>query len=337
MATSPRLASRFAVVGAGKMAEAMVGGMMASSLQPAANVNVYDTNVERMDVFRTKFGVNAHADVASCVENADLVLISVKPQHMDSVLTRLRPVMSPSALAVSIAAGCPISMFTENLPTSSVVRSMPNTPAMVGQGCTVWTATPACTDDQLHQAKSLLSCFGDEHQYTAQRPERTCPDPQQHTHHHTHPGLHVLPPCHALFGALMECVARAPCARSVADEAYLDMATALVGSGPAFTFLFMEAMVDTGVHMGFPRETARALVQKTVEGSAALARANPGTHIAQLRNDITSPGGTTAAAIYSSDRGGFRTTVADAIWAAYRRSLELGGKSSMVGPDRSKH
>jgi pyrroline-5-carboxylate reductase len=122
----------------------------------------------------------------------------------------------------------------------------------------------------------------------------------------------------------------------VADEQYLDMATALVGSGPAFTLLFMEAMIDAGVHMGFPRDTAKKLVQKTVEGSAALVAQSPTQHIAQLRNDITSPGGTTAAAIYSCDQGGFRTTVADAIWAAYRRSLELGGEDSRVGPGRSK-
>ena len=98
--------------------------------------------------------------------------------------------------------------------------------------------------------------------------------------------------------------------------------------------MFLEAMADTGVHMGFPRETAEKLVLKTAEGSIAYLKQSD-KHVAALRNDITSPGGTTAAAIYSSDRGGFRTTIADAIWAAYRRSLELGGKDSNVGPGRS--
>jgi len=99
--------------------------------------------------------------------------------------------------------------------------------------------------------------------------------------------------------------------------------------------MFMEAMIDTGVHMGFPREVSEKLVIKTVEGSTAYLKAS-GQHVAALRNDITSPGGTTAAALYDFEKGGFRTTIADSIWAAYRRSLELGGKDSNVGPGRSK-
>ena len=121
----------------------------------------------------------------------------------------------------------------------------------------------------------------------------------------------------------------------VDDERYLDMATALVGSGPAYVYLLIEAWVDTGVHMGFPRDVSERLVLQTVQGSTSLLEQSD-KHVAALRNDITSPGGTTAAAIYSADQGGFRTTVADAIWAAYRRSLELGGKDSNVGPGRSR-
>ena len=124
-------------------------------------------------------------------------------------------------------------------------------------------------------------------------------------------------------------------AHYVAEENYLDMATALVGSGPAYVFMFMEAMIDTGVQLGFPREVATKLVLQTVAGSTAYALES-GAHVATLRNDITSPGGTTAAALYSAERGGFRTTVSDSIWAAYRRSLELGGRDSNVGPGRAK-
>ena len=267
------------------MAEAMVGGLMTTGLQPSKEISVFDTNLDRVDLFSNRFGITAAADIKACVEDADLVLLAVKPQHMSGVLQSLSTSLPPKALAVSIAAGCTIDMFTTALPTKNIVRAMPNTPAVVGEGMTVWTATAECSEAQLDQARSLLSCFGSE--------------------------------------------------LRVADEQYLDMATALVGSGPAFTLLFMEAMIDTGVHMGFPRETAKQLVLQTVGGSVALTRHSK-DHIAQLRNDITSPGGTTAAAIYSSDQGGFRTTVADAIWAAYRRSLELGGQDSNVGPGRSK-
>eukprot|EP00727_Mastigamoeba_balamuthi_P014170 m51a1_g9376 putative pyrroline-5-carboxylate reductase (301) ;mRNA; f:203654-204813 len=111
----------------------------------------------------------------------------------------------------------------------------------------------------------------------------------------------------------------------VADEAQLDMATALSGSGPAYVLLFMEAMIDAGVHMGFPRATAEKLVMQTFRGTTEYAlTAGKGVHVAALRNQVTSPGGTTAAALYELERGGMRTVVSDAVWACYRRSQELG-------------
>lgn len=280
------LCKRFSVVGAGKMAEAMVSGLMRGSLQPAVATHIFDPNRHRVELYQQQWpGIVGHESAAACVEGSDLVLLSVKPQHMPSVLESIRESVSNDALIVSIAAGCPISQFSNGLATDNIVRSMPNTPAMVGQGMTVWTATSECSEDQRAQARTLLSSMGDE--------------------------------------------------AYVDQEEYLDMATAIVGSGPAYTFLFMEAMIDTGVHMGFPRDVAEKLVTKTVEGSVAYLRQSD-KHVAALRNDITSPGGTTAAAIYRSEHGGFRTTVSDTVWAAYRRSLELGGKDSNVGPGRSK-
>jgi pyrroline-5-carboxylate reductase len=282
-----RLASRLAVVGAGRMAEAICGGMMKGALLEPAALHIYDTNRGRVELFQQRWpGANTHESSSSAVAGADVVLLAVKPQQMASALALVRSTISPSALVVSIAAGCPISMFTEALPkVPAIVRSMPNTPAMIGQGMTVWAATDGCSERQREQAKLLLGCFGDE-----------------------------------MF---------------VDDERYLDMATALVGSGPAYVYLLIEAWVDTGVHMGFPRDVSERLVLQTVQGSTSLLEQSD-KHVAALRNDITSPGGTTAAAIYSADQGGFRTTVADAIWAAYRRSLELGGKDSNVGPGRSR-
>jgi pyrroline-5-carboxylate reductase len=283
---SRQLAKRFSIVGAGKMAEAMCSGIVRVGLQPAAATHVFDTNRSRMTLYQERWpGIKAHASAAECVEGSDVVLLSVKPQHMPGVLDELSASVSPDALVVSIAAGCPISQFTSKLSSSSVVRSMPNTPAMVGEGMTVWTATAGCSAEQRETAQALLSSFGDQHY--------------------------------------------------VEEEAYLDMATALVGSGPAFVYQFVEAMMDTGVHMGFPRDVAGKLVLKTFEGSVSYLRQSD-KHVAALRNDITSPGGTTAAAVYTSEQGGFRTTVADGVWAAYRRSLELGGKDSNVGPGRSK-
>ena len=109
----------------------------------------------------------------------------------------------------------------------------------------------------------------------------------------------------------------------VADEGYLDMATALSGTGPAYVFLFMEALIDAGVHLGFSRRVAQELVYQTIEGSVAIARES-GLHPTELRNRVTSPGGTSAEALYQLEKGGLRTVISRAIWAAYQRSRALG-------------
>ncbi|HET9914111.1 MAG TPA: pyrroline-5-carboxylate reductase [Anaerolineales bacterium] len=109
----------------------------------------------------------------------------------------------------------------------------------------------------------------------------------------------------------------------VEDESYLDMATALSGSGPAYVFLFTEALIDAGVHMGFPRRIAEQLVLQTIKGSASFYE-QAERHPATLRNQVTSPGGTSAEALYYLEKAGFRTAISRAVWAAYQRSLELG-------------
>jgi len=109
----------------------------------------------------------------------------------------------------------------------------------------------------------------------------------------------------------------------VEDESYLDMATALSGSGPAYVFLFTEALIDAGVHMGFPRRIAEQLVLQTIKGSASFYQ-GASRHPATLRNQVTSPGGTSAEALYYLEKAGFRTAISRAVWAAYQRSLELG-------------
>ena len=121
----------------------------------------------------------------------------------------------------------------------------------------------------------------------------------------------------------------------VEEENYLDMATALSGTGPAYVFLFMEAMVDAGVHLGFPRRIAEQLVVQTVRGSVDYyqTRDDP-VHLARLRNQVTSPGGTSAAALYYLEKAGFRTAISRAIWAAYERSQELGRGGKSHPPER---
>ena len=112
----------------------------------------------------------------------------------------------------------------------------------------------------------------------------------------------------------------------VDDEKYVDMATALSGTGPTYVFLMMEALIDAGVHMGFPRRIAEQIVLQTVSGSVEFARAS-GKHMAELRNMVTSPGGTSAEAIYQMEKGGLRTVFSRAVYAAYQRTQSLGGTS----------
>lgn len=120
----------------------------------------------------------------------------------------------------------------------------------------------------------------------------------------------------------------------VDDESFIDMSTSISGSGPAYIFLLMESMIDAGVHMGFPREQASTLVYHTMLGSTLYAMEQK-THPAILRNRVTSPSGTTASALYELENGGFRTVIKDAMWACYRRSLEMGNHDSNVGPGRT--
>lgn len=117
----------------------------------------------------------------------------------------------------------------------------------------------------------------------------------------------------------------------VEDEDYLDMATALSGTGPAYVFLVMEAMIDAGVHLGFSRRVATQLVMQTMEGSVAYARGSQ-RHVAELRNQVTSPGGTSAEALYHLEKGGLRTVISRAVWAAYQRSVALGRGKRRVAP-----
>ncbi|EGD75472.1 pyrroline-5-carboxylate reductase [Salpingoeca rosetta] len=271
-------------LGSGKMAEAMMGGMLNSGAVEATQVTACDPNATRRTFLSDRFHISATANNADAAKGADILILAVKPQTMASVFDGIRDTISKECLVVSIAAGFTIGQIREGLGVERVVRAMPNTPALINQSITSWTFTPEVTTEQRRQAKEFLSTFGEE----------------------------VL----------------------LSDERMLDMATALSGSGPAMCQLMFEAMIDAGVHMGFPRDTSRKLTLHTVRGSVNLALAS-GEHPSVLKNDITSPGGTTAAALYELERGGMRTVISDAVWAAYRRSRELGGLDSRVGPGRS--
>eukprot|EP01147_Barroeca_monosierra_P000833 gene833-7893_t len=274
---------RIVFIGSGKMAEAIMGGIVNSGRVESQQVTACDPNSKRRSYLKTQFGINTTSSNAEAAEYADILLLAVKPQTMALVFEDIRGRVRKDCLIVSIAAGFTMSQIREGLGTECIVRAMPNTPALINESITSWTFTKVVSNDQRRQAKALLQSFGEE----------------------------VL----------------------LSDERQLDMATALSGSGPAMCQLMFEAMIDSGVHMGFPRDVSRKLVLQTVRGAVNLA-IQSGEHPSMLKNDITSPGGTTAAALYQLERGGMRTVVSDAVWAAYRRSRELGGLDSNIGPGR---
>lgn len=275
---------KLAVIGGGKMSEAILSALQQKSVQTMKNVVVCDVHQPRLAYLKDKYNVSITEDAKEAIRDAEVAFLAVKPQNIPVLVESIAGV-PVSGMLLSICAGVTLNDLQTSFKTDKIVRSMPNTAAMIQEGITVWMATSETTPEMRGMAQFLLQSFGDE----------------------------------------ME----------VFEEKYLDMATAVSGSGPAYVFLAMEAMIDAAVHLGFQREVASRLVIATIRGSAAYAEQS-GEHVTKLKNDVTSPNGTTASALYELERGGFRTVMADAIWAAYRRSLELGGKSSNVGPGRSK-
>ena len=276
--------TKIAFIGPGVMAEAMIAGLISQNVISPASIFASGPSTARVDELGERHAIKTGTDNAAAVEDADVVVLAVKPQRLDLVMKDLRGSVKSSALVVSIVAGATIDKIDAGLNHAAVVRSMPNTPAQIGEGITVWTAAEAVSEAQKETAREILTAFGDE-----------------------------------VF---------------LDEERFLDMATALSGTGPAYVFLFMEAMVDAGVHLGFSRRVAEILVAKTVRGSVDFySKPDDPLHLARLRNQVTSPGGTSAAALYYLEKAGFRTAISRAIWAAYERSRELGVDSSAHWPE----
>src|SRR5688572_1664409 len=266
------LKKKIAVIGPGVMAEAVIAGLLRKKLADPGNIIASGPRAQRGEELTKKYGIRSVTDNSSAVHEADVVLLSVKPQRLSEVMKGLKGIRS-DALIVSIIAGATIKKISSGLKHKAIVRSMPNTPGQIGEGITVWAASREVTEEQQEMTRSILGALGEE-----------------------------------VF---------------VEDESYLDMATALSGSGPAYVFLFTEALIDAGVHMGFPRRIAEQLVLQTIKGSASFYQ-GASRHPATLRNQVTSPGGTSAEALYYLEKAGFRTAISRAVWAAYQRSLELG-------------
>jgi pyrroline-5-carboxylate reductase len=270
---SPLANATIATVGSGVMAEAMIAGLLRGALVDADHVIASHPRAERREALEREYGIRTAADNVEAVKDADVILLGIKPQMLNKVGREIGPHLRRGQLVLSVLAGATTAALTGILGHDQVVRSMPNTPARLGKGVSVWYATPETTEAQRAQAAALLGALG----------------------------LQL----------------------EVDDEKMVAMATAVSGTGPTYVFLVMEALIDAAVHLGFPRHVAHDLVIETLEGSTLFAKQS-GMHPAELRNMVTSPGGTSAAALHELESGRLRTVLSEAVWAAFRRTVELG-------------
>ena len=262
-----------AFIGCGNMARSLIGGLIADGWDPA-RIRVADADPGQLDRISAIFPVSTLTDNNAAVFDADVVVLAVKPQITAAVARELADAIAKQQpLVISIAAGIRESALRDWLgEQTAIVRSMPNTPAMVQSGAAALYANPAVSETQRSIAESILRAVG--------------------------------------------------LAIWVDDEALMDAVTALSGSGPAYFFLFMEALQAAGSEMGLPPETARLLTLQTAFGAAKMALESS-EDAATLRRRVTSPGGTTESAVAVLEENGFSGLVSRALQAAATRSREL--------------
>lgn len=265
---------KLAFIGGGMMGEAIIAGMLDRGVAAPGDIAVCEISAQRREHLFATHAVAVTADASEAIGGAGLVVLAVKPQEFASASAGLAGALKPPQTAVSIMAGVTIATIQSALKHEAVARAIPNTPAQIGEGMTVWTATPAVDSDSREAIASVLSVLG-----------------------------------------------RDIC---VSDEKYIDMATAVSSSGPAYVFLVMEAMIDAAVHIGLRRDMAETMVLQTVLGSARYAQTT-GKPLPGLRAQVTSPGGTTAEGLLALEEAGLRAAFTRAILAAYEKAKKLGG------------
>jgi pyrroline-5-carboxylate reductase len=286
-----------AFIGAGNMAEAIARGLLRAALYQASEIFATDPNPDRQRLFNEDLGVRCEADCQKSAAKADIIILAVKPFIIAEALQQIAPVMKPTALVISIAAGISTKFIEQSLITSKpsgsqtlrpsdpqplspsdpspkprIIRVMPNTPMLVGKGMSALAKGAHASEHDLITAERIFSAAGK----TVRVPEES-----------------------------------------------MDAVTALSGSGPAYIFFLTEALTQAGVSAGLTELQAGQLARETVIGAAALLEQSKDTP-AELRRKVTTPNGTTQAAIESLQSNNFQTIITQALAAAAKRSKELG-------------
>lgn len=267
--TTPRLA----FIGAGNMASAIIGGLVAKGYAPDS-ICAADPLQANLDRLQADYAIQTSSGNQAAIDGADVVVLAVKPQIMKSLADDIRPCLQQKQpLLISIAAGITVSSLANWLGDAlPIVRCMPNTPALVQSGATALYANSAVSKQQKDWADDLMSAIG------------------------------------------LVCW--------LDDEALLDAVTAVSGSGPAYFFLVMEAMIAAGEQLGLSREMAEQLTLQTALGAARMAQ-HSDVDVSELRKRVTSPNGTTAEALRVFEERGLKAIFSQALQAADQRSREL--------------
>ncbi len=263
---------RLSFIGGGVMAEAMIRGILRERAADPRDISVSDILRERLEFLQREFGISPASDNIAAACEGDVVILAVKPQVLREVMEELRGKIRGEKLVLSIVAGAPIKLLQSGLEHPLIIRAMPNLPAQIGEGVTVWTAAEAVDSQKREIARRILRGLGEE-----------------------------------IY---------------VPDEEYVEMATAISGSGPAFLALVLESLIDAGVHLGLPLEIARKLAMRTALGTFRILKERD-LKPEELRRMVSSPGGTTVEGILQLEERGVRGAFIRAALAAYEKSKRL--------------
>ncbi len=263
---------KIGLIGCGAMGSALAKGMIERGGIEPASVYMYDLNEERKNTLASEFNAVPAASLDEFIPQCRYIFIAVKPQDTEGLLYSIKPMVQQDQIYISIAAGITINFIESCLFSGTkIVRLMPNTPCLIGEGAIVISTGDAVTDQDREEVEELLKPLG----ITIRLP-----------------------------------------------ESLMDAATGLSGTGPAYVYLFIETMIDAGVSIGIRRDVASKLVIQNVIGAAKMLDDNT-QHPAELRNIVTSPAGTTSAAMLILEESGFRSCLIKAVREATKRSEEL--------------
>ncbi|MCP4264953.1 MAG: pyrroline-5-carboxylate reductase [Candidatus Brocadiaceae bacterium] len=267
------LKERIGFIGGGKMAEALIKGVLRAKLGSADKIIVSDVDKKRCQILEEETGIKTTRENDKVISGADIIILAIKPNVMGKILEELKNSITSGHLVVSIAAGIPLN-FIESLLNEGcrAIRVMPNTPCLVGETAAAYAL-----------GKNATLNDGE------------------------------------LVGQILDAVGKS----FLLDEKQLDAVTGLSGSGPAFIYMVIEALTDGGVKMGLPRDVSTQLAAQTAFGAAKMVL-EAGMHIGELKDSVTSPGGTTIEGLHALEKGGVRDALINAVEVATKKSKRLG-------------